>query len=148
MDFFLSWQPYVVLAAAILGFIYVRDLFGSKGAPVTRGLVCPECDRLTFEITHQMKIDDAAFDEAALQAARCTYCEFMAAATYEEVHGGQEEQLVHSGIALTQSAYEDLAMALDDENEAAARDIIEAARGESEAFDIEFRTDWKGKRKH
>ena len=143
MDLLFSWLPYLVLAGAILLIVSFRDFIGSKLSPVVRGLVCPECDRLTLKITHQMKVEDEARDEAALQAVRCSSCGFTAAATYEEPRRGrlEEETVQHTGMAVSQPDYDALAAALDEADADRARRLVDAARDKGAPFQIEFRVD-------
>ncbi len=143
MDTVQNLLPYLVVAAVVIAIVVFRTYGWSKVSPVTRGLVCPRCDQLALEITHQMKIDDDAWDEAALQAARCTSCGFTAAATYEESRRGRanSEVVHHTGIAMDETTYDDLASALDAENAEKGRELIKTAHDAGTPFQIEFRVD-------
>ena len=148
MDHIPALLPYLVLAAIVIMIVVFRTYDWSSGSSVVRGLVCPRCDGLTLEVTHQMTVEDDAWDEAALQAVRCSSCEFAAGAIYEESRRGRqsEETVHHWGVPVTQAEYDELAAVLEPGDEARARALIEAARAQAGTFRIDFRVD-RGKPK-
>lgn len=143
MDHIPSLLPYLVLAAIVIMIVVFRTYGWSTVSHVIRGLVCPRCDALTLEVTHQMSVDDAAWDEVALQAVRCTSCDFTAGAIYEESRRGNPkgETVHHTGLPMAQEVYDELAATLDAENEAGARAVLENARETTGPFQIAFRVD-------
>lgn len=143
MDYIPALLPYLVLTAVVIMIVVFRTVDWSPGSKVVRGLVCPRCDGLTLEVTHQMAVEDDAWDEAALQAVRCSSCEFTAGAVYEESRrGGQRQETVqHWGVPVEQAQYDELAAALEPGDEARARALIEAAREDAAPFQIDFRID-------
>ncbi len=143
MDHISSLLPYLVLAAVVIMIVVFRTYGWSTVSHVVRGLVCPRCDQLTFEVTHQMHVTDVAWDEAALQAVRCTSCDFTAGARYEESRRGNlnSETVHHTGVVMPETEYDDLATALDAENEARARALIDTAEDAAGSFQIAFRVD-------
>lgn len=63
-----------------------------------RKFVCPACNNKTLSIQRSIELGaDSRDDEYSLQAVRCSGCDFVGVATYQESRRGAEESWDHLG---------------------------------------------------